>query len=154
MRKTWMATLLTAGILWAPLAVAQTATAPVTATCKDGTDFSGKTRSGACRGHGGVQAFTSPAASSPATSPATSPKPNSVPAPTTTAQPQAVTPRTTTTKAAAAAPGQVWVNTNSKVYHCPGTRYFGKTKAGVYMTEAAAKAEGDRPDHNKTCFPQ
>jgi hypothetical protein len=28
--------------------------ASVTATCKDGSSFSGTTRSGACRGHGGV----------------------------------------------------------------------------------------------------
>jgi hypothetical protein len=33
-------------------AIAQTP-APVTATCKDGTSFSGKTRSGACRGVNG-----------------------------------------------------------------------------------------------------
>ena len=31
--------------------------APVTATYKDGTDWSGKTRSGACSHHGGVKAF-------------------------------------------------------------------------------------------------
>jgi hypothetical protein len=55
------------------------------------------------------------------------------------------------TQAAGGGPGQVWVNTNSHVYHCQGDRYYGKTKNGAYMTESAAKAEGDRPDHNKPC---
>ena len=47
---------------------------------------------------------------------------------------------------------QVWVNTASHVYYCPGTQWFGKTQKGTYMTEAAAKAAGNRPDHGKTCF--
>ena len=109
---------------------AQTA-ATVTATCKDGTAFSGATRSGACSGHGGVKSWGSAATGAPSTA---------------TAPGQA-----TKAPKAAGAPGQVWVNTATKVYHCPGDRWYGKTKQGAYMSEAQAKAAGDRPDHGKAC---
>ena len=38
--------------------------------------------------------------------------------------------------------GMVWVNTESRVYHKPGSRYYGKTKQGKYMTEADAIKAG------------
>jgi len=45
----------------------------------------------------------------------------------------------------------VWVNTNSGVYHCPGTRWYGKTKQGEYMGECAALKAGNRPAYGKSC---
>jgi hypothetical protein len=117
---------------------AQTTTTTVSATCKDGSAFTGKSRSGACRGHGGVQSWDAAAAASAAPT-ATTPAPTTSPA----VQPPP--------RAAVGGSGQVWVNPTSKVYHCPGSRYYGKTKTGSYMSEAAAKAAGDRPSGGKAC---
>ena len=39
---------------------------------------------------------------------------------------------------------QVWVNTATGVYHYPGTRWYGKTNQGKYMTEKDAIAQGYR----------
>jgi hypothetical protein len=113
-------------------------TGAVTATCKDGTAFTGTKRSGACRGHGGVQSWgPAEAATIPTNAPA-----------------QLATPEPMKSPRAAPAPagnGQVWVSTDSRVYHCPGTRWYGKTKQGTYMSEAQAQAQGARPDHGKAC---
>jgi serine/threonine-protein kinase len=37
---------------------------------------------------------------------------------------------------------KVWVNTDSGTYHCPGTRWYGRTHQGEYMTQREAKAKG------------
>jgi len=39
----------------------------------------------------------------------------------------------------------VWVNIESGVYHKPGSRFYGRTKKGQYMTEADARKAGYRP---------
>lgn len=39
-------------------------------------------------------------------------------------------------------PGMVWANTQSKVYHKEGGRYYGKTKNGQWMTEEDAIKAG------------
>ena len=46
---------------------------------------------------------------------------------------------------AAPSKGMVWVNTDSKVFHHEGDRWYGKTKQGKYMTEADALKDGYRP---------
>ena len=46
---------------------------------------------------------------------------------------------------------RVWVNPRSAVYHCPGSRYYGNTKAGEFMPEAAARAAGNRPAYGQGC---
>jgi len=40
--------------------------------------------------------------------------------------------------------GLVWVNTETHVYHKEGSRFYGTTKKGKYMTEAEAMKEGDK----------
>jgi hypothetical protein len=40
---------------------------------------------------------------------------------------------------------QKWVNTRSGKYWKPGSRYYGKTKQGEYLTEKEAVQKGYRP---------
>jgi hypothetical protein len=165
---------LIAGLLIATAGVAQApapagAPAGSTGLCRDGSYWSGAVKKGACRGHKGVQDWygapsTGSTDSGAANAPATAAAPPTTAAPATTAPAPAATtaapaaaaaPKHTAAPAAAAAPGggpgQVWVNTSTKVYHCPADRWYGKTKQGSYMTEAQAIAAGDRPDHGKAC---
>ena len=89
-----------------------------------------------------------PPAATPAASPAKpfsigslfKPKPTASPAATTTTR----SAETNATPAPGGGHGLVWVNTESHVYHKEGSRFYGKTKQGKYVSEADAIKEGDR----------
>ena len=141
-----------AGILAAQVCMAQApAGAPAGATglCNDGTYYTGATKKGACRGHKGVKDWYGAAAATPEKAPAATAasSPAATPAPAAAAKPTA----SSTTPAPGGGPGQVWLNTKTNVYHCQGTKWYGTTKAGAYMTEAEAKAKGAHADHGKPC---
>ena len=65
-------------------------------------------------------------------------------APTTTAPSSSTKPAATQQAPPPNPSATVWVNTASGVYHKPGSRYYGKTKQGKYMTEADAIKAGYR----------
>lgn len=117
----------------APAPAVPDAAATVKAVCKDGTPFEGTTLRGACRGHGGVDKAAS------AGTPAVAATPAKPAAPATTAP------------APGGGAGQVWTNEATKVYHCQGDRYYGKTKKGGYMSESDAKAKGFHAARGKAC---
>jgi hypothetical protein len=145
-----------AGVAQAPAG----APAGATGLCNDGSYWTGATKSGACRGHKGVKTWYASAGSAPAAPAAAAPA-TPAPAAAAPAAPAAMTAapktKTATTGGTATAPapgggpGLVWLNTSTKVYHCQGTKYYGTTKAGAYMTEAAAKAKGAHADAGKPC---
>ena len=148
---------LIAGVAQAPPTAPPGAPAGTTGLCNDGSYWTGASKSGACRGHKGVKAWYAASAAAPTTAatptappaaaaPAAGAAPSSVPAPKTK-----TSSGTSTTPAPGGGPGMVWVNTSTKVYHCYGTKYYGTTKAGAYMSEADAKAKGAHPDAGKPC---
>ncbi|NPT61930.1 hypothetical protein [Paraburkholderia elongata] len=150
MKTPFLSMAVAAGLLAATASYAQApASAPAgsTALCKDGTSYSGASKKGACAGHKGVKTWygasgaAAGAASAPAAATAASAAAPVAPTAASSAKPAA----------AGGGPGQVWVNTSTKVYHCPTDKYYGKTKTGAYMTEADAKAKGFHADHGKAC---
>jgi hypothetical protein len=153
LHRKWIGSaVVAAGLLLAVTAQAQTPApaATVTATCKDGTAFSGATMKGACKGHGGVNkgaAATPTSTSTTATTPASPATTASTAAPATTKK----GPQPLATAKPGGGPGLVWVNTDSKAYHCNGSHWYGKTKTGEYMSESAAKSAGYHAAQNKAC---
>jgi hypothetical protein len=137
-----------------------------TGQCKDGSYTNAASKSGACRGHKGVQTWYATAGKAPAsakTVAAPAPSMKAAPAtaaakPAPAAMPMTAAPATTTRATAAKsapapapnagdvssakAQGLVWANLNTKVYHASTDKEYGTTKNGKFMTEAAAKAAG------------
>lgn len=159
MKALFISAALAAALLTSAASFAQApAAAPAGSTglCKDGSYSSNPTKKGACAGHKGVKewyatAAAPAAAATPAAAPAATPAtPAPMAKPAAPAAPAAAT-KAAGTPAPGGGPGLVWVNSSSKVYHCQNSKYYGTTKAGSYMTEAAAKAAGNHADHGKAC---
>jgi hypothetical protein len=136
-----------------------------TGECKDGSYTSAEHKRGACKGHGGVkdwyEADKTTESKAAKESKSTEKKSSTAAAPA-AAAPAAAPAATTKTASktqpgmrAEAAPGggagRVWLNTSSNVYHCSGDEWYGKTKAGEYMSESEAKAKGAHASHGKAC---
>lgn len=164
MKSYGLIAVLLAGLLAGTAVHAQQSAAPVGSTgqCKDNTYTDHATKKGACSGHKGVKewygaptgasapasnaATTAPAAAAPTASNTMSPKTT---APVPGSKPSGFQPPANA--APGGGPGLVWINESSKVYHCQGDKWYGKTKSGAYMSEADAKAKGYHPDHGKAC---
>ena len=157
MRNTWKAWIATAA-LCSTAAFAQTpaaGAAPAAAAkppamqtflCKDGTSVQAEQSKGACKGHKGIDTSGVASAAKAAPAPAAS-----APAATKSAAPAAAA-SSAKTPAPGGGAGKVWVNAETKVYHCQGDRYYGTTKSGEYMNEADAKAKGMHAAKNsKSC---
>jgi hypothetical protein len=136
------------------------APAGTTVQCKDGSYASPDAKAGACRGHKGIKTwYGKDAASAPAAAAAPAVETQSASVGKTGVAPSTGTATRTPgspdlTKMAAApggGAGKVWANDETKVYHCMGDRYYGKTKKGEYLSEADAKARGMHASHGKAC---
>jgi hypothetical protein len=53
--------------------------------------------------------------------------------------------------AQAASDAVVWLNTNSLVYHCANTRWYGLTRNGEFIRESQALARGARAAYGHGC---
>ena len=122
--------------------------AGATGRCGDGTYTHAATKRGACSDHGGVKDWYGKASAVKERSehePMARERHDDI------AKDRAERNEPMRHDRMAAGHGRVWVNSESKVYHCEGDRWYGKTKHGEYMSEAEAREHGYRADHGKAC---
>ncbi len=155
MNKLMKSTVLSASLLLACSAYARNDSPQgATALCNDGAYTHVVLKVGACSHHGGIRTWyglggppaTTPAQTAPMRTPDAPVAPTAVPA---SSRTPASMPTSTATPGA---PGVVWVNPRSKVYHCSSDPWYGKTMKGAYMKEPDARAQGYHPDHGKACM--
>ena len=118
--------------------------------CKDGSYATSAEKKGACKGHKGVKDWYAAAMPAAATAMAAAPAVKATPAAAAAPAKRAM-PQPAAMAAPGGGPGMVWVNDSSKVYHCSDDKWYGKTKAGSYLTEADAKAKGFHGVRGKAC---
>jgi len=87
---------------------------------------------------------------SPLSSPDVSPSPSKHKHPRKSAAADDTLAASDTTPVPGGGPGLVWVNTSSHVYHMEGSRWYGKTRHGKYMSEEDAISEGDHAAPGKS----
>ena len=167
MKSFGLIAVLAAAVMAAPGVYAQSAApaagSTTTVTCNDGTTQTVSTTKGACHGHKGINksASGSSGSSSSSSSSGGSSSSSSNNSSAAAAAPAAASKSTTSssksapaaTPAAGGGPGQVWVNTGSKtkVYHCQGSKWYGTTKQGKYMSASDAQAAGYHAAKNEKC---
>jgi DNA uptake protein ComE-like DNA-binding protein len=121
--------------------------APAVAASPQPTSSASKRKSSSAGASDAPAPSNAPASSSAA--PAAAPAPAPAPA----ASAPSAAPAASAKSAPQAQPspgsGMVWVNLDSGVYHKEGTRYYGKTKNGKYMSEADALKAGYRGAKNE-----
>lgn len=161
MKSLGLIAVLAAAFMAAPGVYAQSA-APAagstTVTCKDGTTQTVTTTKGACHGHKGIdKSATGASGSSSSSSNSTAAAAPAAAAPAAASKPadssNAMKSAPAATPAAGGGPGQVWVNTGSKTkaYHCQGSKWYGTTKAGKYMSASDAQAAGYHAAKGEKC---
>ena len=60
-------------------------------------------------------------------------------------------PQLKTTSVTAATIVNVWVYKKTGLYYCPESKFYGKVKPGVYMTQEKALERGFRPAAQEPC---
>jgi len=161
MKSFGLIVVLSAALMAVPGAHAQQAPAGATGQCRDGSYTSQSSKRGACSGHQGVKTWyasqtaaasaAAPAAKLAVSAPTPAPVPASPASPATQGKQSMAWTRPAAEAAPGGGPGLVWVNAGSKVYHCQGDKWYGRTRHGHYMPEADAKAKGYHGPRGKNC---